>query len=67
MAIPVEQLEAEISKLNPQELAKFRAWFSEFDSKAWDQQIERDASKGKLAGLAEAALREQRNDSTKPL
>ncbi len=44
----VEQLEARIQHLSPQDLAKFRAWFFEFDARVWDQQIEADLRAGKL-------------------
>jgi hypothetical protein len=52
----VEQLEQRIEKLSPQDLAKFRAWFVEFDARAWDDQIEADAKAGKLDGLVAEAL-----------
>ena len=38
----LEELEKRIRKLSPQELAKFRAWFAEFDHALWDRQIESD-------------------------
>lgn len=52
----VEQLEERIKKLAPRDLAKFRAWFVEFDARAWDEQIEADAKAGKLDGLVAEAL-----------
>ena len=52
----VEQLERRIENLTPQELAMFRAWFVEFEARAWDQQIEADAKAGKLDGLIAEAL-----------
>jgi hypothetical protein len=52
----VEQLEERIAKLAPRDLAKFRAWFVEFDARAWDEQIEADAKAGKLDGLIAEAL-----------
>ena len=33
----VEQLENRIQNLSPEELAKFRAWFLEFDARVWDK------------------------------
>ena len=47
----LEQLEQRIKKLPPDELAKFRAWFIEFDHLIWDRQIEADSKAGKLDGL----------------
>ena len=47
----LDQLEQRIQKLSPDELAKFRAWFIEFDHLIWDKQIEADSKAGKLDGL----------------
>jgi hypothetical protein len=52
----VEQLENRIQNLSPEELAKFRAWFLEFDARVWDTQIEADLKAGKLSGLIAEAL-----------
>ena len=52
----IEQLEQRIESLSPQDLAKFRAWFVEFDARVWDAQIEADAQTGKLDGLINEAL-----------
>ena len=52
----IEQLEQRIESLPPQDLAKFRAWFAEFDARVWDAQIEADAKAGKLDGLINEAL-----------
>jgi hypothetical protein len=52
----VEQLEQRIESLPPEELAKLRAWFVEFDARVWDEQIEADAKAGKLDGLITEAL-----------
>lgn len=51
----VKALEDAVRALPPTDLAEFRRWFTEFDSAAWDQQIELDLAAGKLdALLAEA-------------
>jgi len=52
----VEQLERRIENLRPQEFAKLRAWFLEFEARAWDHQIEMDAKAGKLDGVIREAL-----------
>ncbi len=52
----LEQLEQRIRNLPAEELAKFRAWFVEFDHLVWDKQIEADSKTGKLDGLAAEAL-----------
>ncbi len=56
----VETIERAIAQLPPEELAKFRRWFLEFDAAAWDAQIEGDAAAGKFDALAEEALTEYR-------
>jgi hypothetical protein len=52
----LEDLEKRIRSLPPEELAKFRAWFVEFDHALWDTQIESDAKAGKLDHLLNEAL-----------
>jgi hypothetical protein len=54
----LEALEKKVSGLSAEELAEFRRWFAEFDSAAWDRQIERDVKAGKLDALADEALRD---------
>ena len=56
----VEQLEQRIESLPPQEFAKLRNWFLEFEARAWDHQIEMDAKAGKLDGLTCKALADYR-------
>lgn len=51
-------LENAVTKLAPDQLAKFRDWFETFDAARFDQKIERDAKAGKLDKLAEQALAE---------
>lgn len=63
----VEQIESRIQKLSPEEFAELRAWFAEFDAKAWDRQIEADARAGKLDGLVAEALAEYKAGKTRPL
>ena len=63
----VEKIENEVQALSPAELARFRAWFREYDWAAWDQQLERDVQAGRLDDLADKALREHAADKTTPL
>jgi hypothetical protein len=51
----LEELENRIRKLAPEDLAKFRAWFVEFDHVLWDRQIQADAKDGKLDKLVNEA------------
>jgi hypothetical protein len=52
----LEDIEKRIRELPPEELAKFRSWFIEFDHALWDRQIEADSKAGKLDKLAAEAL-----------
>lgn len=47
----VKSIEDAVKSLPPQDLAEFRRWFAEFDTAAWDRQIEQDLAAGKLDGL----------------
>lgn len=56
----IEEIQAAVSELSPEELSVFRAWFAEFDAKVWDQEFEQDVAAGRLDALAEEALRDLR-------
>jgi hypothetical protein len=62
-----ETIERAIEQLPPDELAKFRRWFLEFDAAAWDAQIETDATVGKFDALAEEALNEYRSGKAREI
>ena len=63
----VEQIESRIKNLSTEELAKLRAWFSEFDAQAWERQIETDSVAGKLDRLIEESLAEHKAGKSRPL
>jgi hypothetical protein len=44
----IEDIENAVEQLSPEDLAKFHAWFEEFDACVFDEKIERDAKSGKL-------------------
>jgi hypothetical protein len=52
----IEYLEQAVAKLSPEELARFHAWFEQFDAARFDEKNERDAKAGKLDRLGDAAL-----------
>ena len=52
----IKFIEKAVEALAAAELAEFRRWFAEFDSAAWDRQIEQDALNGKLDRLAAEAV-----------
>ncbi len=54
----VQELEKAITKLSPEELAEFRAWFYEHDMDEWDRQIAQDSESGKLDRLIDQAKRD---------
>lgn len=60
----VEELEAAVQKLSPQERAAFRAWFVEFDAVEWDRQLESDVAAGRLNWLAAEAVLDQQAGRT---
>jgi hypothetical protein len=47
----IEDIEKAVEQLSPDDLAKFREWFEEFEARAFDGKIERDAKAGKLDKL----------------
>lgn len=63
----LKELEQQVAQLPPEKLAEFRDWFLRFDGDRWDQQIEQDATTGRLDTLARDALHEFRIGQTKPL
>jgi hypothetical protein len=63
----VSEIEKAVAELSPEELARFREWFEEFDAQAWDEQIEADAKSGKLDSLADQARRDYRAGKAKEL
>ena len=54
----VQEITTAVSRLSPEELSMFRAWFAEFDAEVWDRQFEQDVATGRLDALAEEALRD---------
>ena len=63
----VEEIEKAVSKLTADQLARFRAWFEEFDAAQFDAQIERDAKAGRLDQLAGEARAEFRSGRAREL
>jgi hypothetical protein len=63
----VEQIEAAILRLSPQELSHLADWVLDLDEQRWDEQIERDVAAGKLDFLAQEAVAEFENGSCRKL
>jgi hypothetical protein len=47
----IEDIEKAVELLSPEDLARFREWFEEFEARLFDDKIERDAKAGKLDKL----------------
>jgi hypothetical protein len=63
----INEIERAITDLSREDLSRFRAWFIEFDARAWDRQIESDVAEGRLDALADEALADLRAGRTRPL
>jgi hypothetical protein len=63
----VEEIEAAISELSPDELAQLADWFRELQAKVWDQQLEADVKAGKLDRLPRQAKEDFAGGKCTPL
>lgn len=52
----VEDIEKAVTELPMDQLARFRAWFEQFEAARFDKRIEQDATAGKLDQIAERAI-----------
>jgi hypothetical protein len=55
----IEELEAAVKQLSPEDRAAFRAWFAEFDAEEWDRQLEADVAAGRLDWLVAEAIQDR--------
>ena len=51
----VEEIEAAISRLAPDEYGRLLEWFRTQEQRRWDEQLDRDSSSGKLDFLFKEA------------
>lgn len=63
----VKEIEAAITELSSHDLEEFRAWFAEFESEAWDRQIEEDAQNGRLEAFYQSLQHENEGQPDIPL
>ena len=63
----VQEIEAAIEQLPPDDLAVLAVWFAEHRAAAWDAQIERDLDAGRLDSLLDAAEAEYDAGHSRPL
>ncbi len=54
--LTLEQIEAAILKLPPNEFQQLLEWFFDLDYQRWDEQLEKDVADGKLEDLAQEAI-----------
>jgi hypothetical protein len=62
-----EDIEKAIQQLPPKELARFRAWYEDFDAQRFDAAIEHDARAGKLDTFADEAIAAHRAGRSREL
>ncbi len=63
----LEEIEAAIETLPPEEFKKLRVWMTQFEADAWDGKIDEDINAGKLDTLADEALAELDSGHCRPL
>ncbi len=63
----VEEIEARIVNLSPENLAQLRDWFHEFENERWDRQIEADFDAGKFDKLIAQARDEMAQGKVREL
>jgi hypothetical protein len=63
----IEEIEKAVARLATDNLARFRAWFEEFEAAHFDRKIEQDAASGRLDRLAEQALADYRQGRTREI
>ena len=62
----VQDIEAAIAKLTPEEIEAVAHWLQEYREELWDRQIEADAKAGRLDGLIAEAKAEYRAGKATP-
>lgn len=62
-----DEIERAVERLAPDELARFRAWFEQFEAERFDQALEQGVKAGKLDAFAEEALSTYRAGQTRDL
>lgn len=51
----IQEIEAAVARLTPDELGRFAEWFEQYRADEWDRQIEADAQAGRLDTLIREA------------
>lgn len=54
----LEEIEAAVERLEPEEFRRFAEWFREREQRRWDEQMDADSAAGRLDFLFDEADRE---------
>jgi hypothetical protein len=65
MMSTLEEIQAAVVQLKPEDRVRFRRWYLEKEAEAWDREIEMDVQAGRLDFLAEEALQDHRAGRTR--
>jgi hypothetical protein len=63
----VQELEAAVTKLSPEELAHFVKWLEEYAADQWDRQIEADILAGRFDAAGNRAVSDYESGRCTPL
>ena len=63
----VKEIETAIKDLAPQDVEKLAVWLTDYQNRAWDEQIGRDLDEGRLDSFLSAAEAEYQAGNTRPL
>ena len=66
-SISLAEIELEIKKLSPQELARLANWFAKLYADQWDGEIEEDSNAGRLDRLIAQAKAQFEAGKCRPL
>lgn len=67
MSMTIQEIEAAIVQLSPDQLAELTAWLAEYHAQVWDKQIEEDLDAGRLDALLDEIDKEYEAGQVRPL
>jgi len=63
----IEDIEVAVTKLPPDQFARFAEWFADYQAEMWDRQIEDDLRAGRLDAVMQRAREDIAAGRSKPL
>jgi len=63
----VKEIETEIARLPPKDVAELSTWLVEYQARLWDEQIDRDLEAGRLDSLLDDVAKEVKAGMARPL